>query len=518
MIRSRALAAALLAAALLLGACAERASDAPTPPPSPLPRRTATPAVALPVYQVERGDITDGVTLSGRVTAASDQDVAFAQAGYIKVLAVRRGSPVKAGQVLAELDLGELPDQLSKAQSALAQIQQGNAAANQRRSLAVQGAQIQLANALGMLERARRPASGTGVAQAASDVEKARLKLTQTRADLSARKSEAAAAIDRAGNALRDAQAAYSAALWRNGNKPDAELNAEQRAAQDAARRTVENAQSAVDQAKVDYDLAIQNETTGVALAEQDVVSAQLRLDASKIGPDPLEIAAAERGVAAAQVAVSSAAASGDDPGVAQRTADAQAAIDAIQKKIDAARLLAPTDGIVAEVGVNPGDKVEAFAPVVNIINPSQLVIVVSDVGADVLARLSAGQPVSIQFGRAPEQPVQGQIAQLPSSLTATGTGVRSDSRLKVTFARGDLTLAVGDMANVNVTLAKADGVLWLPPQAIRSFDTRRFVVLRGQRGERQVDVTLGMGNAQRVQIISGLTQGDLVVAPQVGG
>jgi multidrug efflux pump subunit AcrA (membrane-fusion protein) len=56
--------------------------------------------------------------------------------------------------------------------------------------------------------------------------------------------------------------------------------------------------------------------------------------------------------------------------------------------------------------------------------------------------------------------------------------------------------------------------VLWLPPQAIRRFDGRTFAVVQDGQAQRRVDIELGLEGDDRVEIVSGLTAGEIVVAP----
>jgi multidrug efflux pump subunit AcrA (membrane-fusion protein) len=53
--------------------------------------------------------------------------------------------------------------------------------------------------------------------------------------------------------------------------------------------------------------------------------------------------------------------------------------------------------------------------------------------------------------------------------------------------------------------------VLWLPPKAIRA-DSRSYVLVqRGDRPER-VDIETGLTTQDRVEIVSGLNEGDVVI------
>jgi multidrug efflux pump subunit AcrA (membrane-fusion protein) len=79
--------------------------------------------------------------------------------------------------------------------------------------------------------------------------------------------------------------------------------------------------------------------------------------------------------------------------------------------------------------------------------------------------------------------------------------------------AAGDL-FELGDLVRVTVVLEQKQDVLWLPPQAIRLFEGRRFVVVQEADGQRRVDVKVGIQGEDRIEIEEGLTEGQVVVGP----
>jgi multidrug efflux pump subunit AcrA (membrane-fusion protein) len=56
--------------------------------------------------------------------------------------------------------------------------------------------------------------------------------------------------------------------------------------------------------------------------------------------------------------------------------------------------------------------------------------------------------------------------------------------------------------------------VLWLPPQAVRKFEGREFVVVQDGEVQRRVDVKIGVESTDRVEIEEGLSEGQVVIAP----
>ena len=50
--------------------------------------------------------------------------------------------------------------------------------------------------------------------------------------------------------------------------------------------------------------------------------------------------------------------------------------------------------------------------------------------------------------------------------------------------------------------------------KAVRNFQGRNFVVIQGGDTQRRVDVQLGIQSDNRVEILEGVTEGDVVVGP----
>ncbi len=64
----------------------------------------------------------------------------------------------------------------------------------------------------------------------------------------------------------------------------------------------------------------------------------------------------------------------------------------------------------------------------------------------------------------------------------------------------------------VTVILERKTDVLWLPPAAIRTFSGRKFVVIEEDGRQRRVDVVVGIESEDRVEIIEGVEEGQVVV------
>jgi multidrug efflux pump subunit AcrA (membrane-fusion protein) len=105
----------------LLAACGPSSSAQQTAStPTPLP---VAPALERSTYIVQRGPMEQLLEVTGRVTPVDLQQLSFKVEGRVVNVKAKRGDPVKAGDVLAELELDDALDTLRQAEYALAQAQ-----------------------------------------------------------------------------------------------------------------------------------------------------------------------------------------------------------------------------------------------------------------------------------------------------------------------------------------------------------------------------------------------------------
>jgi len=78
----------------------------------------------VPVVKATRADLTGSITLTGEFTPFQEVDVMAKVAGYIRDIRVDVGDRVRQGQLLAQLEVPEMQDELTRAAAA---IEQANA-------------------------------------------------------------------------------------------------------------------------------------------------------------------------------------------------------------------------------------------------------------------------------------------------------------------------------------------------------------------------------------------------------
>jgi len=198
----------------------------------------------------------------------------------------------------------------------------------------------------------------------------------------------------------------------------------------------------------------------------------------------------------------------------------AQLALDQITAAITGTQIIAPFDGQILETtGLAEGRGAEAFKPVAVVADVNRLEVS-ADLQTTELQKLSEGLPTTVTLVGQPGEELTGSIRRLPfpygsGSLDDSGAQAGTEGQsARVTLDQSPLEggYELGDLVRVIVILERKADVLWLPPQAIRTFEGRKFVVIQEDTGQHRVDVKVGIESDDRVEILEGVTEGQVVV------
>ena len=189
--------------------------------------------------------------------------------------------------------------------------------------------------------------------------------------------------------------------------------------------------------------------------------------------------------------------------------------LDELDTQVAQARAFAPADGTII-AAINVGRNVTPETPAFVLGDPQQLEVLASldaSKGDTEVKEMFEGMPVTITPDANADVKLTGTIRQLPSPY---GTGASDEGAIRVTLDSPPSanTYQNGDKVTVVVQLASKEGVLWLPPDAIRSAGGRTFVIINSDSGPKRVDVEIGLQTRDMVEIISGLEEGQVVVGP----
>ncbi|MBN1812275.1 MAG: biotin/lipoyl-binding protein [Anaerolineae bacterium] len=436
----------LIALAVLVGCtCAPAQGGDATPTP------IATPVVPdKPTYVVQRGEVAKVLEFTARVSPISEEELFFRVSGYVGEVFVERDDWVKAGDLLAELEVSDLKNQLLQAEAAL-----GSTISSNEQQIAEAQASLRTAELNLAIAEASDPAPQIVFAEVS---------------------------LERARMSLADAQEAYNEA-WDAAR--DWELNVKWRKAgleaeRESTERGLKEAQLSLRVAEADYQQALQNlqvHAYNVQIREQEVALVQLRLE--KL----------ESGLAIEEMRLN---------------------VERLKAQLDDARLIAPFDGQVLLVTTAEGRAVTAYKPVMVVANVDALEVS-TQLDADEMEELQEGMEVICEPVGRPGQEFAGYIRRLPypyggGSIVGTTEDEDQSTRIALEQDPEELGLELDDRVHVTVVLERKADVFWVPPQAISQFEGRRFIVIQDGDRQRTVDVNVGIEGTERVEI-EGVTE-----------
>jgi HlyD family secretion protein len=473
---------ALLGVALLSAACGigGRGVGASQATPTPLP----TPVVPeKPTYAVERGTVVNTLSFTGRVSPVQEQELFFKTDGFVAGVYYKRGDEVEAGDLLAELEIGDLQNRLAQQQVALQTAELTLAKAEQ--AIADQTLEAQIA-----LEKLRLQMEQEEAGAGSARVVSARVNLQAAEREL----AEAQEERDKAWDEARDWEASISKPSCLPGQGGAVPCTGEpMRDRLERDRITTDlrlvRAQDNLTIARAEYGDAAASANAGsfsTQILEKDIQLSESKIEQLERGVDPLLQLDVER---------------------------AQLEIEDTERRIADARLFAPFDGQLLSVAARPGDAASAFKTVVVLADPSELEIT-AELGAEELSEMSIGQGATVTLRSRPEEDFVASVRQLPYPYGGgTVETEEDDTAVRVAFDDPEVALELGELATVIIVLEEKDDVIWLPPAAIRAFQGRSFVVVQGEDGsQRRVDVRLGIESDERVEILEGLEAGQTVI------
>jgi RND family efflux transporter MFP subunit len=187
--------------------------------------------------------------------------------------------------------------------------------------------------------------------------------------------------------------------------------------------------------------------------------------------------------------------------------AQAQSALNAAIALADRAVVRATFPGVVAKRWHNPGDLVEPGSadPVLRIIDPRRLQVLAAVPLAD-LPRVTVGRPARV-VGPAGGDGVQATVLTRPGQVEPD----RTTADVRVAFA-APADLPAGTPVEVHIVTESHPGAIVIPRAAVIREGDESFVMVAAENRAHRRAVTLGLAAGGRVEVRSGVAQGDLVI------
>jgi len=400
------------------------------------------------LVQVEYGNLTNSVSASGSLVYATSEQLTFGSAGTVAAIYVEKDSSVKEGDVLAKLD------------STSVESLEGSVAS----------ARIAVQDAEDALEEAQNPYTELDIAEANATVEQAQQQLldAQTRGPLDIADED---------DTVTQAYNAYFDSLT---NYIDNKITLDD----------LNKAERAWEKAKLDLESVKLSASKAVLDAEQNLVKAQDALASMTV--DPLEVALKQSNLDSAKANL-------DD------------ALEQLESAKEGYPVVAPFDGVVAEVDVAPGDDVNANTVVLKLVDPAVFEVSASVDEIDV-SQVQVGQEATVSLDALTDVELSGNVSSI-SSFANSQSGVVSYSvTILVTSIPLGVQLRQGMSATATITNQLATNVLLVPTKAISNSSTNPAVTVMVNGVTEVRAVTVGESNDEYTEIVSGLNAGDEVV------
>jgi HlyD family secretion protein len=345
----------------------------------------------------------EGIT--AYVTPIRHADLALTTNGRVEQVLVSEGDQIKAGQPLIQLEDTALKAALAQAQADLKSLQNG------ARPEEIAAAQANL-----------------DIAQSQLDLAQAELSRMQNGA-LTVPIAAAQADAARAQAELKVAQDSYDALVLGPGHGVADDLNVPGRGL--GAYEEQKRSQLAATQAA--YDAALKGLTEAKVSTDHNLQAAQAGVD----------VATAQCDAAKARLALIKAGAT------SQQIDMAKARVDQAQAALDEATLVAPFDGTIAEVTINPGEIASPGMRLISLADLTQWEVDTDDLTEKEVVGVEPGARVSITFDALPGVTLKGQVTSItPRSTTKSGDVTYT---VKVSIADPDPRLRWGMTAFVDI-------------------------------------------------------------------
>lgn len=189
----------------------------------------------------------------------------------------------------------------------------------------------------------------------------------------------------------------------------------------------------------------------------------------------------------------------------------------------------APCDGIVSNISVEEGDEIavasgegasfgmSSSTSIMSITDMSEIYVSVS-ISEDEILDVALDQDVVITLDAFPDETFDGTVDSISISGSTIGAATVTYT-VNVKFTQEGHELYDGMSADVNIISGSARDCLYVSKSAITTKDGTSYVYLKGENDEKvETKISTGFTDGQYTQILSGLNEGDIVLAESAIG
>ena len=184
--------------------------------------------------------------------------------------------------------------------------------------------------------------------------------------------------------------------------------------------------------------------------------------------------------------------------------------VERARRRVETATIRAPHDGVVRRVLISVSDMVREFEPVIEIADPALLELQMS-VSMEVFRAIEPAMEAEVQVQ--PQQWVPVRILRTAHHNPRFDASVRREEfTVHLSMPDGDHGLRSFSQYPVRIIRARRENTLVIPTAALREARGREYVRVMEDEIRREVDVLVGVRGPTRVEILEGLSEGELVI------
>ena len=169
--------------------------------------------------------------------------------------------------------------------------------------------------------------------------------------------------------------------------------------------------------------------------------------------------------------------------------------------------IVSPVNGFVARRAADAGAYVSPNAPLADVVDIDMVRIVANIIEKD-LRRVRDGQPARVEVDAFPGETFRGRIARVAPVLDPT----TRTAQIEVEIPNPGYRLKPGMYARVSVTTNEKPSALLVPRNAVVDLDGKRGVFVAQEQVASFREITLGIEDTGRLEVVSGITDQDKFV------
>lgn len=189
----------------------------------------------------------------------------------------------------------------------------------------------------------------------------------------------------------------------------------------------------------------------------------------------------------------------------------ARATVRDLEERLDSAHGTAPFDGTLYSLPIRQGDFVKAGDLLAELADLRQ-VRIRAFIDEPELGQIDVGQAADILWDAHPDRVWNGRTEVLPKQVVTRGT--RSVGELICSVTNDRLDLLPNTTVDVRIHISERSGALVVPRGAVYLEGDKRYVFRVEDNRLHRRFIKVGIANPTKIEILSGLSEGDLVALP----